>query len=167
MTSKHLETYLNDHLAGSETALEMLAYLISAYPNSDVEAIARDVRADVMADRKELESLMSRLGIAQSSIRKASAWLSEKLAQLKLRMDDASGGEFRLLEATEAIVLGITGKELLWRALAAASEPDSELDSLDYNCLIARASEQRALIEALRLRAARAAFSPAASAAAP
>ena len=43
-------------------------------------------------------------------------------ARLKLRMDDASGGDFRLLEACELVAVGIEGKRGLWVALAEASK---------------------------------------------
>ena len=41
---------------------------------------------------------------------------------VKLRLDDPSGGALHRLEALEAVSVGIEGKRLLWRALAAAAE---------------------------------------------
>ena len=60
--------------------------------------------------------------VAESRTRKATAWLTEKVTELKLRLDDPAGGALRLLEALEAVSLGIEGKRALWRALAAAAE---------------------------------------------
>ena len=85
MPNKHLATYTNDHVAGSVTALELLEYIASAYAGTEAEGIAKALWEEVAADRKELENLMGRLQIAQSPVRKASAWLAEKLTQLKLR----------------------------------------------------------------------------------
>src|SRR5215207_2466754 len=121
MSHKHLATYLNDHLAGAITAIDLLSHLESAYAGAEPAGWAAALRADVEADRRELEGLMARWGVSQSPPRKASAWVGEKLAELKLRLDDPSAGPFRLMETTEALSLGIEGKRSLWRALAAAA----------------------------------------------
>jgi hypothetical protein len=63
---------------------------------------------------------MGRLRISPTPHRKAMAWMGEKLAEIKLRLDDPGCGPLHLLEALEAIAIGIEGKRALWRALAAA-----------------------------------------------
>jgi hypothetical protein len=57
----------------------------------------------VAADRDELEDLMKRLNIDQSRTRKASAWLGEKMTELKLRFGDPKDGTLRLFESLEAL----------------------------------------------------------------
>jgi hypothetical protein len=155
MLSKHAATYLNDHLAGSITALEMLDLIISSYPDCDAATAASSLRDEVIADRKVLEDLMERLGISQNALRKTSAWLAEKGAQIKLRWDDPAGGSFRLHEAFEAVSLGIEGKRLLWILLAALGDSEPALQTVDYSVLIRRAEDQRARAETARLAAAR------------
>jgi hypothetical protein len=93
-----------------------------------------------------------------SAPRKATGWLVEKLSELKLRLDDAGDGALRRLEALETLSLGIAGKEALWHALATAAEEAPELNGLDYARLGRRAETQRAVVERLRLRAAKEAF---------
>ena len=159
MADEHLATYLNDHLAGAVAALELMEHLEQAHAGTPVERLLADLRADIEADRQELEGLMARLGVHQSRSRRATAWLAERIAQLKLRLDDTAGGALRLLEGLEAVSLGIEGKRLLWRALAAAAVP--ELQDMDYDRLALRALEQRQRVEPLRLEAARAAFAAA------
>ena len=121
MITRNLAIYLNDHLAGSETILELLAHLASDYPHTAVEPFSVELRAEVMADRKELEQLMARLHVEQSTSRKTAGRISEKFAQLKLHVDDLTAGPFRLFESLEAISIGVEGKRLLWRVLAAIS----------------------------------------------
>src|SRR3954463_2941221 len=121
MPHKHLATYLNDHLAGAATAIELLSHLESAYAGAEPAGWAATLRADIEADRRELEGLMGRWGVSQSPPREASAWVGEKLAELKLRRDDPAAGAFRLMESTEAVSLGIEGKRSLWRSLSAAA----------------------------------------------
>jgi len=155
MANKRIETYLNDHLAGAVAAIELLEHLESAHKGTSLQIRFAELRRDISADRHELESLMVALNVDQSSLRKASAWLTEKFTQLKLRLDDPSGGPLLLLESIEVISLGIEGKRLLWRALRATSEKSYALKALDYERLIKRAEEQRDRVETIRLEAAR------------
>lgn len=154
----HLATYLNDHLAGSVVAIELMEHLEATFAGTPVAAFVAELRADVESDRRELEALMAQLQIAQSRTRKASAWLAEKFTQLKLRLDDPAGGELRLFESYEALSLGIEGKRSLWLALSAAAEDTPALQIVDYARLIGRAEEQRSRVEARRLETAKAAL---------
>jgi hypothetical protein len=163
MNDKHLATYLNDHLAGSSVALELLEHLESKHAGSEIGRFAAALRADIAADRRELEELMRRLHVDESRTRKASAWLTEKLTELKLRLDDPKGGSLRLLEIFDALSIGIEGKRLLWRALANAAGDASALGSVDYERLIRRAEEQRSRVETVRLDAAKEALAPSAA----
>jgi hypothetical protein len=155
MAGEHIVTYLNDHLAGATGAVELLEHLEKEHADTEVGRLASELHADVEADRRTLESLMERLDIARSRTRKAAAWLGEKAAELKLRLDDPAGGSLRLFESLEALSLGIEGKRSLWRALATAAEEAPELRVADYEGLIRRAEEQRSRVEAARLEAAR------------
>lgn len=155
MAGEHIATYLNDHLAGAVSALELLEHLETAHAGTQVGRLAAELRADVEADRQTLESLMDRLQVARSRTRRAAAWLGEKVADLKLRLDDHAGGSLRLFESLEALSLGIEGKRSLWRALAIAAEEAPELRVADYEGLIRRAEDQRSRVETARLEAAR------------
>lgn len=155
MADDYIATYLNDHLAGSGAALELLEHLEAEHSGATLGRFLAELRADIAADRQELKSLMGRLGVAESRTRKVSAWLAEKVAELKLRLDDSAGGDLRLFESLEALSLGIEGKRALWLALAAAAEDAPTLQVLDYNRLARRAEEQRGRVEAMRLEAAR------------
>jgi hypothetical protein len=158
MSDQRLATYLNDHLAGAVAALELMEHVERAYAGTPVERLVAAVRADVSADRDELEAFMRRLGVTESGPRKAAGWLAERVARLKLRLDDPSGGSLRLLETLEAIALGIEGKLALWRALGTVAGSVPELQGVDYDRLARRAGEQRDRLEPARLEAARAAL---------
>ena len=165
MADEHIATYLNDHLAGSEAALELLEFIKAEQAGTSMEQFVAELRADIVADRQELEVLMVRLSVSQSRTRKATAWLGEKVAEIKMHLDDLAGGPLRMLEALEALALGIHGKWSLWQALAAAAEATPALGVLDYKRLSGRADEQRLRVEALRLETAKQALTPDASAA--
>jgi hypothetical protein len=161
MIDRHLATYLNDHLAGAVAAIELLTHIEAAHAGTATGHCFAELRADVEADRQELEALMGRLHIPVSRARAAMAFLVEKATQLKLRFDDSTEGALRLLEVSEAVALGIEGKRALWGALAAAAEVAPALQVADYARLPQRAEEQHQWVETVRLGAARAAFTAA------
>jgi hypothetical protein len=153
-----LTNYLNDHLAGSVGALELLDRLIDSYREKPLEQFFRNLREEIQHDQEQLKELMQKLGADESAVRKAGAWLVEKLARAKIGLSDEGEGEIGLLLALEALVLGITGKRSLWRALQAASRTVPQLARLDYAGLENRAIEQCERVEAKRLETARTAF---------
>lgn len=161
MADDHLAIYLNDHLAGSVVAVELLQHLERAYSARSVQRFAAELRSDIEDDRRELQSLMARLNVAESRARQATAWLAEKMTMVKLRLDDWAGGDFRLFEALEALSLGIEGKRALWVALSDAAGAAPSLRQLDYARLVQRAVDQRTRVETLRLETARTALVPA------
>jgi hypothetical protein len=160
MDNPQLVTYLNDHLAGSEAALELLELLETEHAGTPIATLASGLRHDIRADRGELEALMDRLGIARSVTKQAVAWLSEKATRLKLRLDDPQGSGLRLLEILEALSLGIEGKRLLWRSLKTAAVYNPELQGTNYQALEHRADDQRLGIEPFRMGAAKGTFGP-------
>jgi len=153
MSKEHLATYLNDHLMGVVSAIELVEQLSSEA--TDLKSFLEELKTDIEADRREVIGLMDRLDIPQSRIRRASGWVAEQVAEVKFQMDDDS---LRRLERLEAVALGIQGNLSLWRALYAASKVDERLQSLDYERLTQRARDQRDRVEALRIDAAKSAL---------
>jgi hypothetical protein len=158
MANEYLPTYLNDHLAGSIAAVDLLEHLEAAYKQTELASFFAELRSEIQADRRELQDLMGRLQIAQSRPRKLSAWITGKVTEFKLRLDDSARGSLRLLESLEVVGLGIHGKLALWRALSAAAASSPVLQGFDYERLAQRAEEQRCRVEVVRLEAAKAAF---------
>lgn len=158
MNKEHLTTYLNDHLAGSVAALELLDHLSETHAGKPLGEFAAGLRGEVAEDQEVLPELLKTLGARESGVRQAAAWLLEKFAEVRLRLAGPSGGAFGQLEALETLLLGIEGKHALWRALAAASETVPALRTLDFPRLEQRATEQRERVESRRLAAARLAF---------
>lgn len=151
MASKHLAIYLNDHLAAAQGALELLTHLASAHSGTPVGDFLTQLHSDIEMDRQSLEQLMERLQITISTPRRVSGWLAEKVAFVKLQIDDKGSGTLRLFEGLDALLVGIEGKRGLWRALAAATETVPELHGSDYDYLAQRAELQRSRVDAIRL----------------
>jgi hypothetical protein len=158
LNTEQLTTYLNDHLAGSVAALELIAHLGKNYHGSTLENFFAELHADVSADQDVLRDLIHTFEAKESTVRKAGAWMAEKLSHLKFGLSEHDVSGTGLLQALEGLVMGITGKQLLWRALASSSEAFPQLRGPDYATLEQRAMEQRNRVEEKRLAAAREAF---------
>ena len=161
MSDEFLAIYLNDHLAGTLVAVELLQHLERTYAGHAVEQFATALRSDIEEDRRELRRLMSALNVAESRARQATAWIAERVTLMKLRLDDWAAGDFRLFEALEALALAIDAKRALWVALAEAAAHAPALRLLDYDLLVRRALGQRERVEARRLETALCALLPA------
>jgi hypothetical protein len=155
---EELSNYLNDHLAGSVGALELLDRLIETYQGKPLANFFQNLRRDIHEDQEQLKELIQKLGVEESAVRKAGAWIAEKLSRATIELGESAEGETGLFLALEALVLGITGKRSLWRALRASSKTVPQLARLDYTGLEKRAIEQCERVEAKRLEAARTVF---------
>lgn len=154
MSKKNLAIYLKDHFAGSEAALAILDHIEAVHGSGPAATMARTLRPQFEGERDVLKELLLRLNDETSAPRRVFGWLSEKGLELKLKVDDAGGGALHLLEAVEALAIGVHGKRGLWVALGASRTPDVTIPAVDYDRLTRQADEQRSLIELVRLGAA-------------
>jgi hypothetical protein len=153
---KQLDSYLNDHLAGSVGAIELITHWAKLYRGKPLGALFTDLESEIKADQNTLRDLMRCLGVEESKVRQAGAWAAEKLSLARFVIAGGEPGELGLVLVLEGLIVGITGKQLLWRALGAANLPKAE--GFDFKELQRRAEEQIERIEAERVRAARRAF---------
>lgn len=154
MSRDALPTYLNDHLAGSVTAVELLDRLIEQV-DGDVRTRVVELRSEIAADQQTLEDILHQVGGHESGVRALAGWLAEKAGQLKLLFDDPQRGKLGRLEALEILRLGVHGKRGLWTALRAVQPQIPELHGVDFERLEQRAVAQHAQVEELRVESAR------------
>lgn len=160
MKNEALVTYLNDHLAGAVGATEMIERLIETYEKKPLVSFFRELLQDVTWDIERLRQIMRDLEIEESAIRKAGAWVAEKFGRFKIRLEEGSSGDPALMLALEALVMGIRGKQLLWRALATVQQYYPALQNHDLKHLEKRALEQVERVENLRLEVSSRALAP-------
>jgi hypothetical protein len=153
---KDLDSYLNDHLAGSTSALELISHWAHLHEGKPLGTFFSNIEAEVRADQKILRDLMHFLGIEESNLRKAGAWAAEKAGRARLMIAGDESGSLGLVLTLEGLLMGITGKKLLWRALAAADLPNKS--RWDFEELERSAQQQIEQVEAERIKAARQAF---------
>ena len=156
MHNHSVVVYINDHLAGSVAALELLEHLVDVYKGKPLAPFFSELHRDIKADQDVLRELLDRFKEKESTLRKTAAWLTEKFARSKIKIAGEEVGGLGLVQALEMLVLGIRGKELLWRALGQAGA--APWQDVDLARLEQRAIEQQKRVEEKRLAAAREAF---------
>jgi hypothetical protein len=153
-----LITYLQDHLAGSVHAIELLKAMRDHHTGEPLGQFAAQLLSEIEADRDVLAALIQRTGATPGGMKEWVGWLSEKVSRLKLKHGSAE--ELGTLEGLEFLMLGIHGKWALWRALAVIAPFDARLSATDLNHLITRAASQHDQVDEQRLARARSALSP-------
>ncbi len=162
MDTKLIGVYLNDHLAGSVTGVELARRAAGANEGTDLGRFLASLVAEIEADRDALMALMDELGVRRNPIKQAGGWAMEKLGRLKPNGQLRGHSPLSRLIEVEGLALGITGKLALWRALRAVAEHERALDREALDRLAERAKDQQQRVEERRLEAATAVFAPAA-----
>lgn len=151
--TKLLAVYLNDHLAGSAFGVELCRRLqASNSGESELGEPLAELCEEIEADREMLARLMDQLGVRQSRIKPAAAWIMEKLGRFKLNGQLTGYSPLSRLVEIEGLAIGITGKLQLWRALERTL--GSSQSGFDFGQLGARAERQRDRAEDLHAIAA-------------
>jgi hypothetical protein len=153
---KELDSYLNDHLAGSISALDLIAHWVKVHKGEPLGDFFVETEREIKADQDTLRDVMRTLGVEESKVRQAGAWAAEKVGRARLIVAGDERGGLGLVLTLEGLIMGITGKKMIWRSLAAAKLP--RLDSYDFEQLQRRAEQQIERIEAERISAIREAF---------
>jgi hypothetical protein len=158
-STEHLDTYLNDHLAGANAGVEAAERLrghLTDHPDVDV---LEHLVEDIEHDRRQLRDVVERLGGARHGVKKAAGWLAGKTHHLALAEALTGSEDLTVLLEAETLALGIDGKSALWQTLLAVASAYPQLADIDLGGLAERARAQRERVEAIRLAAARRAFS--------
>jgi len=148
---KDLDSYLNDHLAGSISALELIAHWAKVHKGEPLGSFFVETEREIKADQDTLRDVMRTLGVEESKVRQAGAWAAEKVGRARLMIAGDEQGSLGLVLTLEGLIMGVTGKKLMWRALAAAKLPG--LNSYNFEPLQRRAEQQVERIEAERISA--------------
>lgn len=154
MSDEALSTYLNDHLAGSVGAIEMVERAITENAGNLLGRRLEEILKEIRKDQAVLQDLIARLGSTENPLKKAGAWLAEKAGRMKLGGTDEPG-ELARMEVLETLAMGMQGRRALWRALRVVANKHPVLRGLDLDLLERRAVEQHDRVEEWRLEAAR------------
>ncbi|HWI03854.1 MAG TPA: hypothetical protein VNT52_08525 [Acidimicrobiales bacterium] len=155
-----LDVYLNDHLAGSAAAVELVERIRDNNQGTPIAAHMEKLALEIEKDRDTLGDVMERLGVVRSTPQQVAGKVLETLSRLRLNQRITGNADVTRLLELETLSLGIEGKLQLWRALSEVAQTRPELGEFDLAALATQAVSQRAGVEPFRLEAAAAALSP-------
>lgn len=152
-----LDIYLQDHHAGATAGVELARRTARANGGGSFTRELQAIATDIEEDLAMLERIMDDLGVDRDRRKDAAAWIGEKLGRLKRNGSWLSYSPLSRVVELEGLVIGVTGKQALWEALADAT---GDRFSADLDRLADRARDQRRRLDDLRREAARTAFAP-------
>jgi len=155
-----LDVYLNDHLAGSAAAVELVDRVRASNEGTPLATHLEGLGQRIAEDRDTLTAVMEHLGVVRSAPKQLAGKVLETLSRLRLNERVTGSAHVTRLMEVETLSLGIEGKLALWRSLAQVTGSRPELAGFDLAALETRAVDQRAGLEPFRLEAAGQAFAP-------
>jgi hypothetical protein len=153
--SKYLATYLNDHLMGATTGVELVRRIANEHKGTELGAYAASLGPEIEADRDALLDIMRTVGASPAQLKVAAGWALEKVGRLKPNAELLSRSPLTPLVELEGLSLGLEGKRARWMALAEVDEVARQVGRDRLTELTERAERQRADVEQRRLAAAR------------
>jgi hypothetical protein len=153
-----LAIYLNDHLAASTGALELVRRSARSNRGTPYGDFLAELAQEVEEDRASLLEIMRALGVRRDELKVAAGWVAEKAGRLKLNGRLLGYSPYSRVVELEVLLLGVRGKLALWQALQQIEADEPRLDGRALKKLVARADSQLERIESNRRRAAVDAF---------
>lgn len=153
-----LKIYLNDHLAGATSGVELARRVLRENADHPVGLYFAQLVPELAEDRSTLRRVMDALGAAPDGVKLRAAWLLERVGRLKLNGRLLRYSPLSRLHELEGLVVASQGRLSLWRLLRTLAREDLRLHGFDFDALIARTQAQQAALERLRIAAAREAF---------
>jgi hypothetical protein len=108
-----LATYLHDHLAGADTAIETVDGLREAYREGPEGALFESLYEQFREDRGVVEGILAALGYRPRSVKRVAGRVTGSALG---RVAGGAPGDLSLFRTLEALAIGVQGKRRLWRA---------------------------------------------------
>src|SRR5688572_2435687 len=108
-----LATYLYDHLAGADTAIQIVQSLGDAYRGTPEGALFESLHEQFRDDRGVVEAILAELGYTSRSGKRLAARATGSVLRA---VAGGAPGSLSLFRTLEALAIGVQGKRCLWRA---------------------------------------------------
>lgn len=158
MDVKLLGIYLNDHLAGSHTGLELARRAHRENRDNGVGRYLVTFIKELEDERTVLQQIMRALRVTRNEFKHLSGWVLEKVAQLKTHTHLVHRTSLTRMMELEALTIAVIGKRCMWALLQRHARVERRLAGFDFETLIAQAESQHQTLDRLRLQAAETAF---------
>jgi hypothetical protein len=144
-----LSTYLERHLAGSETAVRLTEGLLDRASDPEELEFLRRFSLELEQERTILRSTLDGLHHDKSLVQRGIGIATGVAAMVKATLPSSEDE----LEALEALAVGVWGKRLLWGALQTIADADDRFAGLPLGALSRQAEEQERQLLGLRQEA--------------
>jgi hypothetical protein len=152
---RYLAIYMNDQLALGVLWREVARRSSRANHGTDAgEALGRVAQA-IAEDVETFEDIMQRTGIPKTPAKPVLAMAGERLGRLKLNGRLRGYSPLSRFEELDFLIMGIDGKVVLWTNLRDHAGLGARLPDVDFDGLVDRARQQRALLEPFHAEAGR------------
>lgn len=158
MDVKLLGIYLNDHLAGSATGLELARRAARENRGTPLGDFFSTLVKELEEDRGVLQEVQRALNVPRNHFKQGTAWLMERLGRLKFNGRLIGYSPLSRMLELEGLFLGSQGRRLLWRVLKRLARTERRLAAFDFEALIARTEQHLRGLERWRLLAADTSF---------
>ena len=149
MSDRELGVYINDHLTGSTGGLALAQRAAGNATDSERAAMWRQIAAEIAEERETLTEIRDRIGAKPNRPKYVLAWVGEKAGRLKMNGHLLKKSDLGQMFELEMLVIGVTGKLCLWRALERLEDP--RLKDFDFTRLAEQAESQRSRLEQFRI----------------
>ena len=150
MTTKTIETYLQDHHAGSAAGVDAFRRVAKGHGDREVRGKVGRLAYEVVEDQRDLEHIMSAFNIKPNRFKDVPARIGEKVARFKPNERVTQRSPLSDIEELEALTAAVHTKALAWRLLLDVE--DDRLDKSLVQQLLDRAKGQENELEELRLK---------------
>ena len=149
MSDRELGVYINDHLTGSTGGLALAKRAAANATDSERTGMWEQLAREITEERVILTRVRDRIGASPNRAKYLVAWAGEKAGRLKLNGYLLKKSDLGQMLELEMLLLGVTGKLSLWRALIRLDDP--RLKEFDFEGLAAQAEAQRSRLEQFRI----------------
>lgn len=149
MSGRQLDVYINDHMTGATGGVALARRAARNSTDDERTAMWRAVAGEIEEDRQTLGHIRNLVGARPNRAKYALARVGEMAGRLKTNGRLWRRSEIGQLLELEMMVLGVTGKLALWKALDRLEDP--RLEGVDFEELARRAESQRSRLEQFRI----------------
>ena len=149
MSDRELGIYVNDHLTGSKGGLELARRASANATDRERASMWRDLANEIAEERETLIRIREKIDAKPNLPKYALAWAGEKLGRLKTNGHLVRQSELGQMLELEMLLLGVTGKLSMWKALQRLEDP--RFEEINFEWLIERAESQRHRLERYRI----------------
>jgi hypothetical protein len=147
MNTKHLSTYLSDHIALSVAGIELAKRCYSSNNESELGEFLADLIPKLEHEQQVLKTLLQKLEASDSLLKNAAAWAAEKVGRLKLNDSLVGYSPLSRVVELETLISGFHAQILMWNALEACSPDEPAFSDIECACFAKENTTYRKQLE--------------------